>query len=513
MEMRNCMFVKPRTFRSACLRRVRSQISHSLIFSFSQFLILIFSFSQFLILFTSCGNWLDVGSKSEVDEDEMYQTQEGYYTTLTGLYLNLGSTSLYGGNLSLTVLEPLTQQYTISDDEPDRQAWSQFNYVTDGGQKWVADIWLTMYNTIVNCNMLLQKLDDADRLDFEPGVVDVMRGEALGLRALMYFDLVRLFNDNPTKNPGCRNVPMKTDFGFSLGQQVTTAELLDRLAADLNDARRLLVADPLKSGRPINDRYVGYDRSQRMNYYAVTALLARLELYRQHYEAAAGCAEEVMAARHYRFIRPEEVLVTDAYGAELQADRIFMPEQVFALYTENILTTSRSTYEGLTRDFVKSTNAYSEGDVREAWFFSNPSALGKINLIRYQRSIRPEDQSRYADPVVPMLKLSEMYLIAAECALQREDDGQALDLLNTLRTARGEAELPVIATADELRDAITHEYQCDFRGEGQLFYYYKRMGFTHVDDGFANGNTVSVSPSAYTLPLPEYEIQFGYGKN
>jgi len=466
-----------------------------------------------LVLFSSCAEWLDVGSKSEVDEDEMYQTQEGYYTTLTGLYLNLGSTSLYGGNLPLLVLEPLTQQYTISDDEPDRQAWSQFNYITDGGQKYVADIWLTMYNTIVNCNMLLQKLDDADGLGFQPGVTDVMRGEALGLRSLMYFDLVRLFNDSPAKNPDCRNVPLKTDFGFSLGQQVTTVELFDRLAADLIDARRLLAVDPLKSGRAINDRYVSHDRSQRMNYYAVTALLARLELYRQHYEAAAGYAEEVMATPHYRFIRPEEILATDAYGAELHADRIFMPEQIFALYTENILTTSRSYYEGLMRDFVKSTNAYSEGDVREAWFFSNPSALGKINFIRYQRSTLQQEQSRYADPVVPMLKLSEMYLVAAECALEQDDYRRASDLLNTLRMARGETELPVNADSADLRDAITHEYLCDFRGEGQLFYYYKRMGFTAVDDGYANGNTVSVPPSAYTLPLPEYEIQFGYGKN
>ena len=165
------------------------------------------------------------------------------------------------------------------------------------------------------------------------------------------------------------------------------------------------------------------------------------------------------------------------------------------------------------RDFVKSTNAYSEGDVREAWFFSNPSALGKINFIRYQRSTLQQEQSRYADPVVPMLKLSEMYLVAAECALEQDDYRRASDLLNTLRMARGETELPVNADSADLRDAITHEYLCDFRGEGQLFYYYKRMGFTAVDDGYANGNTVSVPPSAYTLPLPEYEIQFGYGKN
>ena len=58
------------------------------------------------LLLSSCTKWLDVGSKSELDEDEMYQSREGFYTTLTGLYLNLGSTQLYGGNLPLLVLEP-----------------------------------------------------------------------------------------------------------------------------------------------------------------------------------------------------------------------------------------------------------------------------------------------------------------------------------------------------------------------------------------------------------------------
>lgn len=466
------------------------------------------------LLLSSCTNWLDVGSKSELDEDEMYQSREGFYTTLTGLYLNLGSTQLYGGNLPLLVLEPLTQQYTISADEPDRVAWSQFNYTTDGGQRYVNDIWLKMYNTIVNCNMLLSKLDDAADMGFEAGVADIMRGEALGLRALMYFDLVRLFNESPTVNPHCRNVPMKTDFGFGLGQQLTTDALLQQLVADLTEARRLLQTDPLLTGRPSTDRYASYDRRQRMNADACTALLARIELYRQHYEEAARYAAEVIGTGRYRFIRPEEVLQTDAYGAELYADRIFMPELIFALYTENILTTSRAGYEGLSRDFVKTTDAYTEGDVRLAWFFANPSALGKINLIRYQRSTLQQDQQRYADPVVPMLKLSELYLISAECALQTGDTDAALTALNTLRTARGEAALPATTDdADELLSAILHEYQCDFRGEGQLFYCYKRLNLSAVDDGLFHGNTVTVPTAAYTLPLPEYEIQFGYGKS
>ena len=474
------------------------------------------------VMLTACTDWLDVGSKSEVNEDEMFRTAEGYYATLTGLYLNLGSTQLYGGNQPLLALEPLTQQYSINTDKPDRVQWSQFNYQTDGGQQMVSEIWLTMYNTIVNANMILQQLDHATESGVNAQEANILRGEALGLRALMYLDLLRLFNDTPAANPDCRNVPFKTDFGFELGEQLTTAALLDRLATDLQTACRLLQQDPVCAATPltagsgsaaaIDSRYLAYDRRERMNYDACTALLARLELYRQHDDEAARLARQVIDSRRYRYIRPEEVVETDAYGAELRADRLFVPELIFALYTENILTTSRSNYEGLTGDFVKTADLLDESDVRRQWLFSNPSALGKINLIRYQRSTRQQDQSRYGHPVVPMLKLSEMQLIVAECALHRGDVSEARLQLNTLRTARGEAELPATVTLQDLDDALTHEYQCDFRGEGQLFYYYKRRGFATIDDGYGKGNTVSVPTAAYTLPLPPYEIQFGYGK-
>ena len=474
------------------------------------------------VMLTACTDWLDVGSKSEVNEDEMFRTAEGYYATLTGLYLNLGSTQLYGGNLPLLALEPLTQQYSINTDKPDRVQWSQFNYQTDGGQQMVSDIWLTMYNTIVNANMILQQLDHATESGVNAQEANILRGEALGLRALMYLDLLRLFNDAPAANPDCRNVPFKTDFGFELGEQLTTATLLDRLATDLQTACRLLQQDPVCAATSLgagngsavaqDNRYLAYDRRERMNYDACTALLARLELYRQHDDEAARLARQVIDSRRYRYIRPEEVVETDAYGAELRADRLFVPELIFALYTENILTTSRSNYEGLTGDFVKTADLLDESDVRRQWLFSNPSALGKINLIRYQRSTRQQDQSRYGHPVVPMLKLSEMQLILAECALHRGNVSEARLQLNTLRTARGEAELPATVTLQDLDDALTHEYQCDFRGEGQLFYYYKRRGFATIDDGYGKGNTVSVPTAAYTLPLPPYEIQFGYGK-
>ncbi|MBF1082619.1 MAG: RagB/SusD family nutrient uptake outer membrane protein, partial [Prevotellaceae bacterium] len=252
----------------------------------------------------------------------------------------------------------------------------------------------------------------------------------------------------------------------------------------------------------------------RMNYYAVTALLARISLYRGNYTMAARYALEVINSGKFRFIRSNEIEQTDGYGVIQKQDRLFEPEMIFALNTDNILSVSRSYYEGLTQDFVKSTHAYADGDVRTVWFFANPSAGGKINMVRYERSTQVTDSKKYGDPVVPMLKLSEMYLIAAECGLHNTSTGiDARAMLNELKRARGAAEIGVSASPSDLRREITHEYICDFKGEGQLFYYYKRMNMAAVDDGNYNGNTIAVPAEAYTLPLPEYEKQFGYGQN
>lgn len=476
---------------------------------------LLYIISLFLVLpmLTAC-SWFDVGNDSEVDEGNMFSSSEGYYSSLTGLYTNLGTKSLYGGNLPLYALEPLTQQYTVSSDNPDRIAWTQFNYTTDAGQTLNNDIFLTMFNTIVNDNMLLTKLGDKAPVGIQEKVSNIMRGEALGLRALMYFDLMRLYNPSFKVDSLAKNVPYKTDFGFSLGQRITSAQLLQNIVDDLQKARQLLSDDPLKTGQMLADKYVKYNRVQRMNYYAITALLARICLYRGDYTQAARYALEVIQSGKFRFIHANEIEKTDVYGVVQKSDRLFEPEMIFALYTENVLSVSRSYYEGLTHDFVKSTQAYADGDVRSAWFFANPSAGGKINLVRYERSTQVSESKKYGDPIVPMLKLSEMYLIAAECGLENASTGiDARAMLNELKRARGTAEVGASASAADLRREITREYICDFKGEGQLFYYYKRMNMATVDDGNYNGNTVAVPTGAYTLPLPEYEKQFGYGQN
>src|SRR3712207_2481747 len=143
-----------------------------------------------------------------------------------------------------------------------------------------------------------------------------------------------------------RRPPRSTLFPYTtLFRSQSTAALLEQLVSDLTTARSLLKKDPILTGQSINNKYITYNRQQRMNYYAATALLARIELYREHYDRAAAYAQEVINSKRFRFVKPEEVSETDAYGVETKSDRIFMPEMIFALYDETILSASRAYYE------------------------------------------------------------------------------------------------------------------------------------------------------------------------
>lgn len=465
------------------------------------------------LLLISCGEWLDVLPKSEVDEKEMFETANGYQSSLTGIYINMGSAELYGANLTLTLTEPLGQQYSINENEPEREKWKNFDYTTKDAENNLLKVWSKMYNNIVNCNLLISHLREEERHLFETGGKEILLGEALGLRAYMYFDLVRMFNESRGVDPDSKKVPYKTDFGLNIGTSFKTDEILDFLLNDLTEARELLQnTDPI-TGKSFRNKYLNYDRNQRMNYYAICGLMARIYLYRGDYRKAYDNACMVINSGKFRFIEENEIIETDLYGNELKSDRLFMPELLFGLYTENIPEISRIRYEGLSYDFILSTNCYTSGDLRlNAWHAGNQ--LGKINLIKYKRSSNTGNSDKYTASLAPMLKLGEMYLIACEAVLNEPSiNDDARNILNTFKQHRKTTEIPLNATTTEIIHEITHEYICEFRGEGQLFWYYKRTNKNAVDNGNYLGTTIPIDPKYYTFPLPQYEIDFGTSRN
>ena len=107
---------------------------------------------------------------------------------------------------------------------------------------------------------------------------------------------------------------------------------------------------------------------------------------------------------------------------------------------------------------------------------------------------------------IPLFKLSELYLIAAECVGVRERQvGIALEkYLNPLRKARKCISLNTESPTD-LNTAIRNEYIREFIGEGQTFYYFKRNRLESIPDGSQPAETLTMQLRNYVVPLPDSE--------
>jgi hypothetical protein len=111
--------------------------------------------------------------------------------------------------------------------------------------------------------------------------------------------------------------------------------------------------------------------------------------------------------------------------------------------------------------------------------------------------------------IVPLIRMSEPYLIAAE-SLIGVDNGTVVELINFLRDKRGNppsSHVPQEISEDALRYIVQQEYRREFSQEGQLFFYYKRRGVERISG--APSVVGEMTNARYTLPYPVAEQEFG----
>ena len=118
----------------------------------------------------------------------------------------------------------------------------------------------------------------------------------------------------------------------------------------------------------------------------------------------------------------------------------------------------------------------------------------------YDISVKYADVDSENGGKVPMIRLSEMYLIAAESGFNAHKD-VAIGLLEELRKNRGIAEeISTTITYDNFVKELTREARREFIGEGQLFYWYKRLGLP-VDQG---STTITLELSQFCFAVASY---------
>ena len=134
-------------------------------------------------------------------------------------------------------------------------------------------------------------------------------------------------------------------------------------------------------------------------------------------------------------------------------------------------------------------------------------------FIKYKKIDKPKDEKNPDKPdenleyfhavLMPLIRLSEVYYIAAECTT---DLGEAARWLNLVRKARN-LEEKKFNSFSEVQAYLTAEYRREFYSEGQLFYRYKWLNASAID--YCTINIADKLEQVYILPLPDQEKEFG----
>lgn len=467
----------------------------------------------------SCMDWLDVRPKTSVNEEELYSREEGFMEALTGIYIQMSSTDMYGRELSYGITDKLAQLYEPGGGTDIRELvfgqeeW--YKFPSEKTEPYINSVWKRMYNTIANINNLLTWLDRNGDVITTKNYYNIIKGEALGLRAYLYTDLLRLYGPI-FKNPGAGNsptLPYRTEFNRNPKELSTAEQVTKLIEKDILEAEELLKDDPMyiefpKSGQPAT---VGLDpfltqRFKRMNLYAVKALAARMYLWKGDKVNAAKYAQQVIDAED-KDGKPYFKVVTDN-----ATDRIYSTEIIFSM---NVYEFD----EQVEKDFAISphTTVYYVQDkdrIDQLFDVNNDGA----NDMRYREgqgfassgkslaSVKYHQNSLYSSVLrntLPLIRLSEMYYILAECT----DD---LDLtryyLSTIREARGSDQVGPITSVDDKLNQLLKEYRKEFYAEGQLWYFYKRHEYKTFLFCPLKTDMTEVN---YRFPLPENETEFG----
>lgn len=486
-------------------------------------------FSLLLVAVSGCSDFLDIQPKDKQSEEQLFATRGGFYTAVNGIYNKLASSTLYGKNLTYEMIDILAFRYTPLSVNEYYTALVKLDYADETVEANLSSIWAAAYTVILNCNVLLKNLELSTGVLSEQEK-NLLTGEALALRAFLHFDMLRLFGPVYVKDPSAEAIPYNESDKVSALPILSADTVMGRVLRDLNAAERLLEGnDPvieqgaMASLEKDQEVYLRY-RQLRFNYYAVLALKARAYLYAGDKVNALITARRLLmdenVAKHFPAVDPNKLLAN-----QRTPDRVFSTEVLMGFYDKNradIYTyyfddeTAGNHFLQPKANFVLSSLFGNENqDYRFQTHWKSATSVGVQGeiFIKYKKIDKPKDENNSDKPnedleyfhavLMPLIRLSEVYYIAAECETELQD---GYDWLNQIRAKRGLPALTVNSEGD-LRTRLNNEYAREFWGEGQTFFLHKRLNTEYLWIDEAGYNYNGANYLKFTIPLPKGEIE------
>ncbi|MEQ3219937.1 RagB/SusD family nutrient uptake outer membrane protein [Butyricimonas virosa] len=416
----------------------------------------------------SCNDWLDVKPETQTDEKDMFETVSGFKNALTACYIKLNSPNLYGLSLTITDIEFMAQHWSYQKSNyRGAEDLKAFKYENDYPKTLISAIYGEMYNTIAQANIILQNMPEHKEVITNEDMRAIVEAEALTIRAFCHMEILRLFGQMPQNASQQVSLPYAKTISTVMIPYYSFNDFTNLILTDLDAAETLFKDhDPLFSYSfqeldnffdtknydvELADEFMGFRRF-RFNYYAVKAIRARLYMYMGKKTEAYTAAREIIDA-----VDKNGKKVLELAGAgDINSSN-------FALPSECILALSNYEIEDNIRDLFKSDNTSTKIYLTEK--YNQPSSTTNMDM----EVLATQKQ------VIPLIRLSEMYLIAIESA-PTQNEANALYI--PYMKARNVDASPL--QQEQLMTEIIREYRREFFGEGQMFYTYKRLGIKNM---------------------------------
>lgn len=453
------------------------------------YILLITGLAASISMFSCKKSFLDQKPYTSVSSEDALKTAADIKTALNGAYANLRGGELRGAAVPLLGDLLADNIYLSTINMGLFNGENSYSITTDGA--YSNRVWQFGYVNILQVNNII---DAALNQGTE---VMQYKGEAYAIRALVYFDLVRLFGKPYTQEPNSLGVPIVLHYDpAALPKRNTVAEVYAQILSDLDQAISLMSQ---------------YNGSAKFSKYAALALKAKVNLYKGAYQNAYDQAKEVLNSSGFTLVNRADL--ADYWAAAAPHDQSNKVETLFELASDAF---SNNGLEELSLHFSQADNSEGEMLTTQSLFdtYTNTDVRRNLILKGARNRVGGEDPAYIVNkyPVLvgdfnekKVIRLSEIQLIAAEAAYRLNKETEALTWLNGL-ISRRDPSLTYTSTGTALLADIVKERRKELAFEGDRFFDLNRLNQDILRTEEYPSGIIKAGDYRRVMPVPLGEI-------
>jgi hypothetical protein len=443
--------------------------------------------SMIFTFISSCKKFVEINPpKDQLITAEVFSDSTNANGAILGIYVDMmkafslgfcsGGMTLYPG-LSSDELNPTSSNINIFEFH---------NNTISTNNSLNRSLWTSAYKLIYSANACIEGIELSNGIS--PQTKNNMIGEIKCIRGFLYFNLVNLYG----------SVPVITTTNYNKNRLIARSpedSVYDQIIADLKSAQDNLSNTSVTA--------------ERANYYAATALLSKVYLYRNNYPLAQTESSKIIDSGVYSLMPDLNTVFLSTSSETIWELLPVYPGMATweGYYFVPSFSTSEPRYV-ITNDLL---NSFENGDLRKTKWIN-------VNVISGQEFPYPykykdgNNSSSISNENYIVFRLAEQYLIRAEAEANLDDLSSAISDINVIRKRAG---LPDTDAFDKesVLSAIEKERRAELFCEwGNRWFDLKRTGQVNNVLSKTKSNWKPFA-ALYPIPLPEINANPNLSQN